>query len=289
MSSPRFRHEVKYVIDLSLASELLAALQPFCSPDAHAGTTGAYEIASVYYDSADLSFYRAREESVGYRRKVRLRTYNQDGQAKAMFLEIKEKHKQHVSKKRLFLKDHSILNEFGGSNGSMNHVDIPLARVLANLEGSSVGQSAEVRELSYLSKRLELVPVLLNRYIRTALVGNNDHDLRITLDTRITAGGKSLPLYDALKETFLVHPEKGVLEIKTNQGIPLWLHSILLRYELTQTRYSKYCLGVDALYGSQRPWLAFGSQFKAGISGEDSQRESADNLVSFEPELKVAV
>jgi SPX domain protein involved in polyphosphate accumulation len=279
MSSPRFRHEVKYVIDLEHASSFLNAISPFCSPDEHAGATGSYEIASVYYDTADLSFYRAREESVGYRRKVRLRTYNQGGIATAMFLEIKEKHKQHVSKKRLHLRDQSILAEYDGHKG-MQHADIPLVNVLANLK-----DSAEVREFTYLAKRLELVPVLLNRYIRKALVANHDHDLRITLDTRITAGGKSLPMYDAQSEKFLVHPDKGVLEIKTNQGIPLWLHSILQRLELTQTRYSKYCLGVDALYGARYPWLAFGSRFES-VKTSDGSEVSKD---VFEDELKVAV
>ena len=240
----RFRHELKYLVKINETTQFFEDLLVYCDYDKHAGKTHSYEIASTYYDTPDLRFYYDREESVGYRRKVRLRTYNTGSKATALFIEIKEKHKQFVSKKRLVLKDMSILE-----NG-IAHNKIPLELVLDQLE-----DSAESRELKYLNERLLLEPVLITRYVRKAVVPKHEHDMRITLDTRITAGGDSLPVYNALGEKLLIDPDHGVLEIKSNVGIPLWLHSIMHRYEFVQSRYSKYCLGVDALFQKGKMWF----------------------------------
>ncbi len=85
------RHEVKYLATISDVDSFFKELEPFCSFDKHAGKTNSYEIASIYYDTADLRFYGDREESVGYRRKVRLRSYNNEGKSQALFIEIKGK------------------------------------------------------------------------------------------------------------------------------------------------------------------------------------------------------
>lgn len=241
----RFRHELKYEVSLEQAEEFFREILPFCEYDKHAGETNSYEISSVYYDTSDLRFYTDREESIGYRRKIRLRAYVTGQQTTALFLEVKEKHKQYVSKKRLFLKDHSILD------CGIVHNRIPLSLIIDQLE-----DTAEAREFAYLSKRLNLVPVVMIRYIRKALIPTFDHDMRITLDTKITAGGDYLHQYDADLEKNVIKAGSGVLEIKTNQGIPLWLFSIMKRFSLVQTRYSKYCLGVEAIYGRSKPWLA---------------------------------
>jgi SPX domain protein involved in polyphosphate accumulation len=240
----RLRHELKYEIDLHRAAEFFKELEPYCDLDPHAGATGSYEIASVYYDTEDLRFYYDREESVGYRRKIRLRTYNQDGNAVALFLEIKEKHKQYVGKKRINMSSLDVLKL------GIPHNQLPLSLVARYLK-----DSAEAREILYLHKRLMVYPVVLIRYIRKPFVSKFDNDLRITLDTRITAGGDDLEKYDANHEKHIVNPNHGILEVKTNKSIPLWLHSIIEGYGLVQCRYSKYCLGVDAIYSKNSPFL----------------------------------
>ena len=96
----KFRHELKYEMELGLASQFFDDIQPYCELDKHATATKSYEIASIYYDTADLRFYRDREESVGYRRKIRLRAYNTEGKSTALFIEIKEKNNNSVFKRR---------------------------------------------------------------------------------------------------------------------------------------------------------------------------------------------
>lgn len=240
----RFRHELKYLVDLGEASRFFEEALQYSDYDKHAGATGMYEIASTYYDTADLRFYFDREESVGYRRKIRLRSYNSGGRSTALFIEIKERHKNFVSKKRIDLRDASVLD------CGLPHIKIPLNMVL-----ECTKDSAEAREMYYLHKRLELIPVVIVRYLRRALIPKYEHDMRLTLDTRITSGGESLDIYDEHKETLLTKPHHGVFEIKTNHGIPLWLHSMLNRYAIKHNRFSKYCLGVDAMYGGGRQFV----------------------------------
>ncbi len=242
----RFRHELKYLVKIDEADSFFKDILPYCEYDKHVDETNSYEIASTYYDTKDLRFFYDREESVGFRRKIRLRTYNKDKKAIALFLEIKEKHKQFVSKKRLRLKDMSILDS------GLAHDKIPLSLIIDNLE-----DSAEVREFKYLHNRLEILPIVITRYIRKPLIPKYEDDMRITLDIRITAGGNSLPVYDEHAEKFIIKPDQGVLEVKSNKGIPIWLHSALARYSFVQTRYSKYCLGVEEMFGRHKPYLVF--------------------------------
>ena len=262
--APRFRHELKYAISLEEADGFFEALSPYCEYDPHSGDTRSYEIASTYYDTKDLRFYADREESIGYRRKIRLRSYVQGQKSTALFLEIKEKHKQFVAKKRLYLKDRSILD-----NG-MPHHRIPLPLIVEQLE-----DSAEAREFAYLSKRLNLVPVVMIRYIRKAMIPTFDHDMRITLDTKITAGGEYFHSFDPNIEKNLIAPGSGVLEVKTNQGIPLWLFSIMKRFQLVQTRYSKYCLGVDEVFGQDKPWLGLSEELESSSIDFEAAAEQA--------------
>lgn len=242
----RFRHEIKFVVDLGEAERFFEDLSPYCNFDKHADQTHSYEICSTYYDTKDLRFYLDREESIGHRRKIRLRAYNTDSKSTALFIEIKEKHKNHVAKKRINMKTMDILDS------GIPHNELPLSMVIEGLEDTEYA-----REMDYLHRRLKLYPAVVVRYIRKALIPIHEDDMRITLDTKITAGGTSLSKYNPDEEKFICDPKHGVLEIKTNQSIPLWLQSITKRYSFKHTNFSKYCLGIDAIYGERRPWMEF--------------------------------
>lgn len=242
----RFRHELKYVMPLSDADGFFKDIEPYCDLDKYSGATGSYEIASIYYDTDSLRFYFDREESVGYRRKIRLRAYVSDHTATALFVEIKEKHQNFVSKKRINLTSMDILNL------GIPDIEIPLGVVLEELEDSEAA-----REMVYLQKRLALYPVVIIRYHRKALIPKFEDDMRITLDTNITAGGQSLSKFDSDVEKLVIAPDCGVLEVKSNQSVPLWLQSTLVKYGMSQCRYSKYCLGVDRIFGKgpEKQWV----------------------------------
>jgi SPX domain protein involved in polyphosphate accumulation len=237
-SKQRFRQELKILFPTASMESFVQELSPFCTWDEHVGPTHCYEVASLYYDTRDLRFHFVREESVGYRRKIRLRAYVTDGKATTLFVEIKEKHKQLCSKKRVNLKNLEILSTHP------QHHRIPLDAVIAVME-----DGPEKREVEYLHRRLKLYPVVIVRYVRYPLIPLHESDMRITIDTRLTCGGESLSVYEKDRERFLINPSTAILEIKTNSNVPLWLQSALRRYGLRQEKYSKYCESVNKWYG----------------------------------------
>ncbi|MEZ4753993.1 MAG: VTC domain-containing protein [Bdellovibrionota bacterium] len=97
----------------------------------------------------------------------------------------------------------------------------------------------------YLHDRYDLEPATIIRYFRKALVPKFEDDMRITLDVNITSGAHTLDKQDPEHEKLIINAANGVLEVKTNRSIPLWLNAIMQKHQLSQVRYSKYCLGVD--------------------------------------------
>jgi hypothetical protein len=233
----KLRHELKYSLSAEVAALLFKELSSHCVPDPFAGKNGSYEVSSLYYDTSDFRFYWDREESVGYRRKVRLRSYNSEGRSTGCFLEIKEKHKHLVSKKRIAISLEGLESTRVDDRTSLEDV----------LAG--VPDSAEVREVKYLHRVLRLQPIAIIRYVRDTLMSERDNGLRITYDRRLTTRGKDLFRYNSERELFIHSSDSGILEIKANTGIPLWLQSIVAEYGLMQSRFSKYCLAVKRLHG----------------------------------------
>lgn len=234
MEKSKFRHELKFVVDLHEGERFRQEISPYCEKDPHSGSDGAYEVVSLYYDTADLRFFRDREESVGYRRKLRLRTYIGGSAPKTLFLEIKEKHKHLVSKKKCDLNDLSLLNE------EVDLFSLGLDPVLAR----AVDVPAR-NDIEYLHQRLTLHPVVIVRYVRVALAAKDDVGLRITLDKRLTGGGRNFSNYDPKQEPYILAPNQAVLEIKSFRSIPHWLISALRRYGFRRGRYSKYSEAVS--------------------------------------------
>jgi len=274
------RFELKHVIPLEAAQKLWKELDIHCVPDEHADPEFGYEVSSLYFDTRQLRFHRDCQESIGYRRKVRLRAYGAEGihtpdfnnlshpakhRCAGLFMEIKEKHKHRVGKKRCKLINDAILT---------SHPDI-LNISIDELEQYMPPDHVATREILYLHKLLTLSPKALIRYIRKSFAGKYEPGLRITLDYRITVGGRNLLNYDPAREKFIIPPTMGVLEIKSFGTIPIWLQNTLLRFELSRTRMSKYCEGVITQSG--KPMLS-------GVIPDCSEL-SPDNLTGTDEEV----
>lgn len=243
MKKPGTRHELKYVVDLHHGVEFMRAAEQFCRPDEHAGSDGFYETLSIYYDTEDLRFFWDRQESVGNRRKVRLRRYAGGAvEDSPLFLEIKEKHKHMIGKKRCALKAADVAEIL-----RRNPKGLELDGLLP-LVAPSQGRD----EVAYLHERLVLHPVVNVRYLRKALAGSVDPTLRVTLDKRLTASLPVLCDYDARTENFFLDPSKAVLEIKSERSVPMWVLSMLRGFEFSRGRYSKYCEAVEMLRNGAR-------------------------------------
>jgi len=96
------RYELKYVLTQREYLRIVNDLEGFLDHDRHAGAEGIYRIASLYYDSLDLSCYRNKIDGIKYRRKLRLRIYK-DSDMSFGFVEIKQRINRTVQKRRLRL------------------------------------------------------------------------------------------------------------------------------------------------------------------------------------------
>jgi SPX domain protein involved in polyphosphate accumulation len=107
-----------------------------------------------------------------------------------------------------------------------------------------------------------LQPTAIVRYQRTALVAKEDPNTRITIDHDLQGvfrpptilGNVPMRGIDNINSTGMdaLSGKYALLEIKSNNVIPAWLHEVIQDMELTRTAYSKYYLVVLAL----RPGIA---------------------------------
>lgn len=231
--SPAARHELKFFIPAHRISSLVKTFEPRCGWDR--GVVGAQEIVSLYYDTPDRKFFWDREESVAYRRKVRLRFYRSGNATTFITLEIKEKHKNLVVKKRVPLPAETIercLNK-----------DFSMSTLLSFLPDSAVK-----REVQYLHTFFNLVPAAWIIYERVAFVGLQDRSLRLTIDSDIrTVEPMIFPEKDSTRPVDLFGENRGIFEVKTASSIPLWVSSMACSFELSQSRASKYCAAIKKL------------------------------------------
>ena len=81
------RYELKYILTYKEYVDAVKFLKGFLRRDRHSGEEGVYRISSLYYDSLDLSCYRNKIDGIKYRRKLRLRVY-EDSNMEYGFVEI---------------------------------------------------------------------------------------------------------------------------------------------------------------------------------------------------------
>lgn len=269
MTPEKVRHEKKFEISIAQWQLIKERISTFCEFDPHSGPDGVYTVASIYYDTPHLRFYWDREESVGYRRKVRLRAYVVEQKTTALFFEIKERHRNLVAKKRtnLPLKALQAGCNIGGTTPGEDHLLLPINKLL-----SFTQQDNHVaREIAYLAHRMQLVPVALIRYHRCTYISSRDPGLRITFDYELTCGGNLLHAPDPLSERRFVAATHGILEVKSHVSMPRWLMDSLSEVDIALGKFSKYCSAVDTLYG--RPPNAL--LLPSGVAVAESQMDLA--------------
>lgn len=205
-----------------------------------------YPVTSLYFDSWDLAAWREKEDGQFFRRKIRLRTYTETFSSEApCFLEIKRRLDAVVLKDRLRLPP-GVLGP-----------EISPTQILGDLLARAEGHNPTAHEAQMLRGWLNLQPTAIVRYQRTALVAKEDANTRITVDHDLAGAFRpatiigDVPLrgIDNIAATGMnaLSGKYALLEIKSNNVIPAWLHEVIQDMELARTAYSKYYLVVLAL------------------------------------------
>lgn len=94
---------MKYFITESSAEWLRSWIRHYTEVDPYVRATGKenYTVRSVYFDTRHLSFYHQKHDGLGVRRKVRIRSYNNESDDSIAVMEIKRKRATAVIKERV--------------------------------------------------------------------------------------------------------------------------------------------------------------------------------------------
>ena len=109
MKEYKYRHELKFKISNSAAEVLKQKLSLILGKDKNAYyEDGSYLIKSLYFDDRDSSSYYEKMDGVLYRKKYRIRMYNND--SSFIRLERKWKHNNMTSKDQLKISKENCIN-----------------------------------------------------------------------------------------------------------------------------------------------------------------------------------
>ena len=211
------RFELKYILSPEQEAKLRLIMQEHMEPDQFGRTS----IASLYYDTPDYRLIRASIERPAYKEKLRLRAYGLATEDSPVFLELKRKAEGIVYKRRVQTTVGQAAAFFAGSGTLCEPCQIR-------------------REISAFRDQYgSLAPACMILYERTAFVEPGG-SLRLTIDNNPRYRMDHLELTHSMEGQPLLPPGWSVLELKVQNGMPLWLARSLSDAKIYKTGFSKY-------------------------------------------------
>ncbi|MFN2195257.1 MAG: polyphosphate polymerase domain-containing protein [Anaerolineales bacterium] len=229
------RFELKYILPLQQVAKIKSALSAYLNPDDYGNQSGRYAITSLYYDSPALRCYQEKLDGIKFRRKLRIRRYENEAaftEESPVFVEIKQRVDRVTQKRRILLPYAEALS-------LCNDREMPAC---------PSEDTATAEEIYVFLWQYNLQPSSLVRYEREAWVGTEyDPGLRVTFDTELTFQSNNLHIHDQFDGLPMLPAHLVVMEIKVNERIPYWLTDLIAVHNLQITRISKYCCSVEAV------------------------------------------
>ena len=223
MKEYKYRHELKFKISNSAAEVLKQKLSLILKKDKNTYySDGSYLIKSLYFDDLDSSSYYEKMDGVLYRKKYRIRIYNNNDEF--IRLEKKMKHNTYTAKEQMLISKDIYSKILNGKIDEIENATGLLEEFITN------------------SKVKHLVPSIIVLYHRTAFTYPIS-DVRITFDSNIQSGlysydlfNKDVPMYDVSE------PGKQVLEVKFNEVLPLHIANLLNDIPSCKEAVSKFAI-----------------------------------------------
>jgi hypothetical protein len=239
------RLEYKFLVPANRIDDLRNSISPFVLLDEYAARelNKEYTVHSIYFDSMRLDDYHDKLAGLKIRKKLRIRGYNAKDLDSIVFLEIKRKYENHISKNRAPLLYHNLAEILKTSD-----CEKYLLKRKNFLDAKN-----DACKFFYLHKIKNCSPVMLINYEREAYFSKNDSTLRITFDKKLRSN--PFPeISDLYRDESLKYAMPGnfILEIKFFNGFPSWLQTIIRRYELKRQALSKYTICVDTHHELKR-------------------------------------
>ncbi len=223
MKEYKYRHELKFKISNSAAEVLKQKLSLILGKDKNAYyEDGSYLIKSLYFDDRDSSSYYEKMDGVLYRKKYRIRMYNDVDTF--IRLEKKMKHNNYTAKEQMLISKDIYSKILNGKIDEIENPDGLLLEFITNYKNKG------------------LVPSVIVEYHRTAFTYPIS-DVRITFDSNIQSSLYNYDLFNTSYPRYIVdEPGKQVLEVKFNEILPLHIANILNDIPACREAVSKFAI-----------------------------------------------
>lgn len=221
MKKPKFRHELKHVINTADYLTLRNRLKHIACTDKFAGSDGTYQVRSLYFDTPDNQELMKKINGISRRAKFRLRYYNHD----TSFIRLEKKSKR----RGLCCKVKTTISKE------------QCARLLNNdLDWLFSSDDTLLQELYARIKYQLLRPKTVVDYLREAYT-YEPGNVRITIDSNVRSGLFSKNFLDPDLPTVAVTPKgTAILEVKFDEFLPELIQDILQTNQRRSTPFSKY-------------------------------------------------
>ena len=210
------RVEEKYLLTEEEKNNLFKRINKYITHDCYYKST----ICNIYFDNKNKDLIVNSLEKPEFKEKIRIRSYDIPKIDDYVFLEIKEKYKGVVGKRRIKIKLRDFYN-YLKTHKYDKHDQI-------------------MNEINYYFEYYNLEPSVFIGYDRLSYRGIDNKELRITIDTNLRSrfDNLKLELGDAGKKLF--HDKYYIMEIKTLGSMPLWLVRSLSELKIYPVSFSKY-------------------------------------------------
>ncbi len=235
------RFEYKYYIPNIYLDDLRRSFLPYLKYDVYTAhkERKEYTVRSIYMDSPGMLTYFQKLDGHKERLKFRIRGYNQELENSVVFMEIKRKNVDQVSKDRIKIHFRDVENFLSTNDYSL----------LPNYSSRVLHESSGVRSFLYYLNLHQLKPTVLITYDREAFECIFGSGVRITFDKNIRS--KPTKKYSDLftdKDLVPSLKEYFVLEIKFHKSVPNWLPGAMKKYDVFRDSASKYVMGIESTF-----------------------------------------
>ena len=219
----KYRNEIKYIISKAASVELKSKLSSLLDSDPNADENGEYIIKSLYFDDLESSAYYEKLDGVLYRKKYRIRIYNNDDTV--IRLERKYKHNNLTSKDQMLISKEIYSKILDG-----------------NIDDIEVNEDNLLNQFIMDIKARHLMPSVIVEYKRTPFIYPLS-TVRITLDERIKSGRYNCDLFDKdILSYDVLNENESVLEVKFNDYIPNHIAKVIMTIPSIRLAVSKFAL-----------------------------------------------
>lgn len=226
MNTRKYRHEIKFIISKQMSLILKQRLALTMDVDKNSvNLDNTYFIRSLYFDDINSTAYYEKIDGVLYRKKYRIRIYNND--SSFIRLERKWKHNNMTSKDQLKISKENCINL--------------LTNQFDNIDKKLLNNSL-MKEFITDIKVFGLKPSVIVDYKRLAYTYPIS-EVRITFDERIKSGLYNCNLFNINRITYdVIDNNEVVLEVKFNEVLPEHISIILQTIPMYRQAVSKFAL-----------------------------------------------